>query len=193
MYVRIHAQYCSFFFYYLNPYTPDVLIAGQRHLEYSQMWRGKTRRAIWGYSVYTLRPSQGQKIEQTMTGVPDTTFQVLWKSLRWFRGKKLYIIFFTIYAHDGPLWSCDQHHDVDMSRDVRKPVFGVSDQVRHKPGCTATEDGWRLEISDLESRGIVLSKWRKQRRWSASRSPRSWSASLFSHMQNCGFLTSRLI
>ena len=24
---------------------------------------------------------------------------------------------------------------------VRKPVFGVSDQVQHKPGCTATEDG----------------------------------------------------
>ena len=29
----------------------------------------------------------------------------------------------------------------DMSLFVRKPVFGVSDQVRHKPGCTATEDG----------------------------------------------------
>ena len=37
---------------------------------------------------------------------------------------------------------------------MRKAVFGVSDQVRHKPGCTATEDGWRLEISDLGSRGI---------------------------------------
>ena len=24
-----------------------------------------------------------------------------------------------------------------MSRDVRKPVFRGSDQVRHKPGCTA--------------------------------------------------------
>ena len=24
---------------------------------------------------------------------------------------------------------------------VRKPVFGVSDQVRHKLGCTAIEDG----------------------------------------------------
>ena len=48
-------------------------------------------------------------------------------------------------------------------------------------------------ISDLESRGLVLSKWRKQRRWSASRLPRSWSASLFSHMQKSGFLTSRLI
>ena len=32
----------------------------------------------------------------------------------------------------------------------------VSDLVVHKPGSTATEDGWRLEISDLESRGIVL-------------------------------------
>ena len=28
-----------------------------------------------------------------------------------------------------------------MSPVVRKPVFGVSDQVRHKPGCTATQDG----------------------------------------------------
>ena len=27
-----------------------------------------------------------------------------------------------------------------MSLVVRKPVFGNSDQVRHKPGCTATED-----------------------------------------------------
>ena len=33
----------------------------------------------------------------------------------------------------------------------------VSDLARHKPGCTSTEDGWRLEISDLESRGIVQS------------------------------------
>ena len=28
-----------------------------------------------------------------------------------------------------------------MSLVVIKPVFGVFDQVRHKPGCTATEDG----------------------------------------------------
>ena len=28
-----------------------------------------------------------------------------------------------------------------MSLVVRKPVFGVSDTVPHKPGCTATEDG----------------------------------------------------
>ena len=43
-----------------------------------------------------------------------------------------------------------------VSRVMRKPVFGVSDQDRHKLVCAVTEDGYRLEISDLESRGIVL-------------------------------------
>ena len=28
-----------------------------------------------------------------------------------------------------------------LSLVLRKPVFRVSDQVSHKPGCTATEDG----------------------------------------------------
>ena len=51
-----------------------------------------------------------------------------------------------------------------LSLDMRKLVFGVSDKVRHKPGCTATEDGMRLEIFDLDRRGILLSVWRKQRR-----------------------------
>ena len=32
-----------------------------------------------------------------------------------------------------------------------------SDQVRYKPGCTVTEDGMRMEISELRRRGIVLS------------------------------------
>ena len=46
---------------------------------------------------------------------------------------------------------------------MRKQVFGASDQVRHKPGCTTTEDGWRLEILDLGSRGIVLSVYIKDK------------------------------
>ena len=44
-----------------------------------------------------------------------------------------------------------------MSLVVTKPVFGFFDLVPHKPVCTAIEDGTRLEISDLGSRGIVLS------------------------------------
>ena len=31
--------------------------------------------------------------------------------------------------------------EVYWSRDARKPVFGISDQVRHKPGCTSSEAG----------------------------------------------------
>ena len=38
-----------------------------------------------------------------------------------------------------------------------KSIFGVSEQARHKPGCTATKDGKMLEIADLGGRGIVLS------------------------------------
>ena len=45
----------------------------------------------------------------------------------------------------------------NLSLVVRKPVFGVSDQVQHKPGSAVTENAQRLEISDLGSRGIVLS------------------------------------
>ena len=44
-----------------------------------------------------------------------------------------------------------------MSLVLRKPVFAVFGQVKYKPGCTATEDGLKLEISNLESRVIVLS------------------------------------
>ena len=39
----------------------------------------------------------------------------------------------------------------------------VSEQVQHKPSCTSSEDGYRLEILDLESGGIVLSIQGKQR------------------------------
>ena len=35
----------------------------------------------------------------------------------------------------------------------------VFEQVRHKPGCTSTEDGKRLEILDLERRRSVLSMY----------------------------------
>ena len=39
---------------------------------------------------------------------------------------------------------------------MRKPVLVVSDQVRHKPDCTATEDDKMLEMLDNESTDIVI-------------------------------------
>ena len=41
---------------------------------------------------------------------------------------------------------------------MRKLVFGGFDLVRHKPDCSATEDGKRLEILYLGSGGIVRAK-----------------------------------
>ena len=53
-----------------------------------------------------------------------------------------------------------------MSHVTRKPVFGVCDQVRLKPACSAAETSKRLEISAIASRGIIISRQRKQRRCS---------------------------
>ena len=41
---------------------------------------------------------------------------------------------------------------------MRKPFFGFFSQVQHKPGYEASGDGKRLEISDLERIGSVLSR-----------------------------------
>ena len=38
---------------------------------------------------------------------------------------------------------------------MRKSVFGVSDQVRHKPGCIAAEDCKKLDFSESDRRGII--------------------------------------
>ena len=48
-----------------------------------------------------------------------------------------------------------------MNPVTRKPVFGVCDKIRLEPACLATEDSKSLEILDLESIGIILSKQRK--------------------------------
>ena len=53
-------------------------------------------------------------------------------------------------------FSTFSHVGIYLRLVVRKPVFGVSDQVRHKPVCTVTEDGQSIEISYLGSREIVL-------------------------------------
>ena len=39
---------------------------------------------------------------------------------------------------------------------IRRASLGVSDQIRHKPGYSATEGGYNLEISYLGSTVIIL-------------------------------------
>ena len=76
----------------------------------------------------------------------------------------------TFYRQQCPITLCHKSGDLiglleNAVYIVRNPVFGVSDQVCHKPGCAITEYGYLgFEILDSESRGIVLSVKRKQRR-----------------------------
>ena len=60
----------------------------------------------------------------------------------------------SLHSHESEIEASDLGTE---TKGMRKPVFGVSDLVRHKPSCTETEDGWRLEISYLGRREIVLS------------------------------------
>ena len=42
---------------------------------------------------------------------------------------------------------------------MKKPVFGVYDQGRLKPACSAAETSYSLEILDLSSLGIIIRKY----------------------------------
>ena len=42
-----------------------------------------------------------------------------------------------------------------MSIRTRKTTIWGSDKIRHKLACTVTEAGYKLEILDSESRGIL--------------------------------------
>ena len=59
---------------------------------------------------------------------------------------------------------------------MRKPTMWISDQVRYKTGCAATEVGWRLHILDVGTKALI-----------------SFTVAGFAYMQIVGFLMQRLI
>ena len=74
-----------------------------------------------------------------------------------------------------------------------KTCLRVSDQVRHKPVCTATEDGQRLEISDVGSKGLYY-PYSKNKGADQLRGNREADLRLcFRICKKAGFLTTRLI
>ena len=76
---------------------------------------------------------------------------------------------------------------------MRKPVFGVSDQVRHKPGCAITEMPKGLKFRIKEEEGLYY-PCSENKGADQLRGYREADLRLcFSHMQKVGFLTTRLI
>ena len=53
--------------------------------------------------------------------------------------------------------------ELKMGLVARKPAFGVSDQVRHKPAKTVTQDGYALELLALETIEMTLTRRRKSK------------------------------
>ena len=71
----------------------------------------------------------------TDTNYKQNICSVLFRPTCWM-GK---VIRHTPAARNGTV-SQKKRYVAYLSLVVRKPVFGVSDQVRHKPGCTTTQD-----------------------------------------------------
>ena len=72
-----------------------------------------------------------------------------------------------IFCHHGISWRgrtiwlyMERYIWLYMSLVMRKPVFWVWDQGRLKPACATTEAMWRLEISYIETRSIILYRQR---------------------------------
>ena len=66
---------------------------------------------------------------------------------------------------------------------MRKPVLWFSNQVRHIPVCTATDNSQMLEILDLGRRGFVLSTGMRGKQMRSL-----ICVFIFSHMRKTGFL-----
>ena len=67
-----------------------------------------------------------------------------------------------------------------MSRNTRKPGFRVSDKVRFKPACSAIETSWKIEISLVASKDMILYKKRITKALIRLRESAGWSAPLLS-------------
>ena len=73
---------------------------------------------------------------------------------------------------------------------MRKPFFGVSYQIQHKPSCSATEDEKRLEISYLYRKQMNRSNSVAETKGLISFAV---TASLCSHMQKTAFFMTGLL
>ena len=88
----------------------------------------------------------------------------------------------TKFAWRGPNMNCISKLEsapFRMSLVTRKSVFWVCDQVRHKPACAATEARQRLEISDIETTCIILSRQRTTTALIRLRGCAGWSAPFY--------------
>ena len=104
----------------LNPYKPCVLLMGHRQTVKTQMRCCRTRRLIWGFTVCLTNCIKKLNKNEKSSLIPLKS------------------------KVDCPNDKAGKVHSAYLGKNeprCEKTGLRVSDQVQHKPGCTATEDG----------------------------------------------------
>ena len=107
----------------------------------------------------------------------------------------MFCLKFALSFHLHPYFVCASSKDAIstgisctgsyMGWDVIKPVFGVSDQVIHKPAYSATETSWNSEISLVACFDMILSNKSITKALIRLRGCAGWSAPLlFSNLED---------
>ena len=110
-----------------------------------------------------------EDVQRVWTMDDNGQTMVLAERLRWAKNsdtRKIPVIILKIEQCEFTIEKCVQKMQMESEPRHEKPVFRVSNQVRHRPACSATGASYTLEILDRETRGIILSRKQKQRRWS---------------------------
>ena len=132
------------------------------------IYQDQTEVAAWSWSaLFAILPSS--------FGFPNSKNHVVYTAIVWdvpsFR-------IFAICTCSFVMTETNIKYEIRMSLVTRKPVFGVFDQVRLKPACLAAETSWRLEISDIETGDIILSRKRTTKVLIRLHGCAGWSAPL---------------
>ena len=88
---------------------------------------------------------------------------------------------------------CFLTSEPSFARCREKHTFWVSHNIRHKPVCKTTENDWKFEISDFETRQIILHRQRKAMRPISLRGSAAGLRLRFPHMLKAGYLMTRLL
>ena len=76
------------------------------------------------------------------------------------------------------IMACTCNMKFKMGRDATKPIFKISDKLRFKPACSATETSWKVETSLAASLDMILSKKRITKMLIRLRGCAGWSTPL---------------
>ena len=121
-------------------------------------WSVKDPRYLHADSEYSDKTGWMPRLISVFTGSH--------KSFCWFCHAAAQMCYWIIYAHillklgSQTVTCLKLSYLSHMSLVMRKPVFRVCDQVRLKPAYAATEARESLQILDVGSTGIILSKER---------------------------------